>query len=126
MKQLFCVNFDIEPVAKGRPRFWNGRTLTDKKTRAFEKNIALFASSLRPKEILTQALSVSIDFYFAKPPSVRRDHVTVRPDLDNLTKAILDSLNGIYWVDDSQIVELECKKLYGHRPAIIICVGEPD
>ena len=29
-----------------------------------------------------------------------------RGDLDNVLKALLDSLNGVLWVDDDQVVEL--------------------
>jgi Holliday junction resolvase RusA-like endonuclease len=38
----------------------------------------------------------------------------VKPDIDNLVKAILDALNGgIAYEDDKQIVELTAVKLYG-------------
>ena len=36
-----------------------------------------------------------------------------RPDLDNLTKLVLDSANGILWVDDGQVARLEVEKRYG-------------
>jgi Holliday junction resolvase RusA-like endonuclease len=31
-------------------------------------------------------------------------------DVDNLSKAVLDSLNGIAYEDDSQVASLICKK----------------
>ncbi len=37
---------------------------------------------------------------------------TSRPDLDNLVKALKDSLNGLAWRDDSQVVELSASKCY--------------
>ncbi|MBQ2175307.1 MAG: RusA family crossover junction endodeoxyribonuclease, partial [Alphaproteobacteria bacterium] len=37
---------------------------------------------------------------------------TVKPDLDNLTKALLDALNDIAWHDDAQIVDLQIRKEY--------------
>lgn len=37
---------------------------------------------------------------------------TVKPDLDNLTKALLDALNNIAWHDDAQIVDLQVCKGY--------------
>lgn len=36
-----------------------------------------------------------------------------RPDLDNITKAILDGLNGHAFRDDAQVVKLEAVKIYG-------------
>lgn len=36
----------------------------------------------------------------------------VKPDVDNVAKSILDALNGIVYVDDKQIIELDIKKIY--------------
>lgn len=35
---------------------------------------------------------------------------TVRPDVDNVAKAVMDALNGIAYDDDSQVVELTVRK----------------
>ena len=37
---------------------------------------------------------------------------TKKPDADNIAKIILDSLNGIAYKDDSQIIELSVIKIY--------------
>ena len=49
-------------------------------------------------------------------------HKTTRPDCDNLLKATLDSLSGIVWKDDSQIVELKMVKVYGREPMTVFRV----
>ena len=36
----------------------------------------------------------------------------VKPDVDNVAKSILDALNGIIYLDDKQIIELNIKKIY--------------
>lgn len=38
---------------------------------------------------------------------------SVRPDLDNLVKLVKDALNGVAYVDDSQVAHLRAEKLYG-------------
>ncbi len=38
---------------------------------------------------------------------------TKRPDLDNVVKAIKDGCNGVAWKDDSQVVSLSARKIYG-------------
>jgi crossover junction endodeoxyribonuclease RusA len=44
-----------------------------------------------------------------------------RPDLDKLTRAVLDGLTaGGAWRDDSQVVSLQACKLYGQQPGCII------
>ena len=37
---------------------------------------------------------------------------TKKPDVDNIIKIILDSLNGLAYKDDVQIVACTCQKLY--------------
>ena len=49
---------------------------------------------------------------------------TKKPDLDNIAKAILDSLNGIAYKDDSQIVSLLISKKYSDRPRVEITLKE--
>ena len=49
---------------------------------------------------------------------------TVKPDIDNLTKAVLDALNGLAWYDDAQIVELNASKTYVEDPHILINIHD--
>jgi Holliday junction resolvase RusA-like endonuclease len=43
---------------------------------------------------------------------------TVKPDYDNVAKLVGDSLNGILWMDDSQIVQATLEKRYGLVPGM--------
>ena len=44
---------------------------------------------------------------------------TTKPDLDNLQKNIYDACNGIVWIDDARIVEIQSiRKIYGDVPRI--------
>lgn len=45
-------------------------------------------------------LSVDVDFYFAN----------LKMDIDNALKALFDSMTGVLWVDDRQIINLSVKK----------------
>lgn len=47
----------------------------------------------------------------------------VKPDLDNVAKIVLDSLNGIAYADDKQIVELRVKKVYGSEPKVEVVIS---
>ena len=42
----------------------------------------------------------------------------VKPDCDNLAKSILDSLNGLAYHDDKQVVELSVKKYYAENAEV--------
>jgi Holliday junction resolvase RusA-like endonuclease len=63
-------------------------------------------------------LHVLVTFYLAKPPSVRREHPTARPDLDKLVRATLDGLtqSGAI-VDDAQVVAITTRKQYAEAGA---------
>jgi crossover junction endodeoxyribonuclease RusA len=57
---------------------------------------------------------LELDFYFTKPKSAKkRVHHTVKPDLDKLARAALDSFTGILYSDDAQVCEMALRKLYG-------------
>lgn len=50
---------------------------------------------------------------------------TTRPDLDNYLKC-LDSLNGIVWRDDAQIVMLSSVKSYSEKPRLVVTISEVE
>jgi Holliday junction resolvase RusA-like endonuclease len=51
---------------------------------------------------------------------------TTKPDLDNLVKFIKDALNGIFWYDDSYVVEIQARKKYSESPRIEIEIWDFD
>jgi len=63
----------------------------------------------------TAAVSVTAVFWIARPASVsekKRPAHTVKPDVDKLTRAILDALTGVVYRDDSQVDHIEATKKY--------------
>ncbi len=107
-------------------------TSANKKLKPWRQEIANTAAAvavqlgIQPiaKEI---PIAMSLNFYFEKPPSVskRRVHPTVKPDVDKLIRGILDSLTGIIYVDDSQVVRFdEIQKHYGVPQRVEITVRE--
>ena len=49
---------------------------------------------------------------------------TVKPDCDNLAKSILDSLNGLAYHDDKQVVEWSVKKYYAENAEVRVRLTE--
>lgn len=134
------LNIPTEPVPKLRPRFSviRGRvhTHTPYKTKEYENRIAAayLEKSKGFKFDKNVPLDVQIVFGMPIPKSTtkkkRTDMInglyghTVKPDCDNLAKAILDALNGIAWHDDAQITHLNVSKSYAESPYIYIYVSD--
>ena len=124
---------DGEPVGKGRPRFTrNGHAYTPEKTADYEQLVKLYFRNKYPdfkpfeKDI---PLSVIIYAHFPYPKNAgktKRMYMipTKKPDSDNIAKIICDSLNGIAYHDDSQIVELYICKRYSENPRVTVTISE--
>lgn len=121
------LRFEVEPVSKLRARTvrtnkGHFRSFTPKKTKQFENTIKGLCRSQFDRDPYTGALSVSIEFELPKPKSVTRKYPTVKPDIDNLVKSLVDSLNGIVWKDDCQIVNLNVSKRYSKQGSILVTI----
>ena len=65
-------------------------------------------------------------FYIERPKSApkKRKYPTVYPDLDNMEKLLMDSLQGFAFPNDSQVVWTDARKLYGSPPRIEFTLTE--
>ena len=114
------------PVQQGSMKTINGRVFhnSDTKLRAWREAIGWCARSAKvpliPKEA---AVSIELDFIFARPKSVTRKYPTTAPDLDKLIRSCLDALSGIGYVDDSQVVKISSTEIYGATPGVRISLG---
>lgn len=119
------LSLPIAPIAKGRPRFTKaGHCYTPDETRKYERQLAAIAREAYRGQPLTGPLKLSIVFCVPKPKRPKFKLPAVRPDLDNYVKAVKDALNGIYWVDDGQIVHINASKVYASVPMITLEISE--
>ena len=123
MRETVKIVIPMPPVAKGRPRFANGHAYTPAETRGYEEAVQIIAKS-QIKNPFEGPLKMKIQFYMPIPKgwtdakkraALERLVVpSVKPDIDNLCKAIMDALNGgIGYNDDKQVVQLHIYKWYG-------------
>ena len=125
----WVFEIDGQPVGKGRPRFTRaGRVYTPERTRIYEAQIAAAARVARlPVFERGEAVEVEISAYFARPKRmprvlIRPSHV-VRPDADNIAKAILDGIKA--HLRDEQVASLSVEKLYaapGEGPSVMVAI----
>ena len=93
------------------------------KSRDWKAYVRLVASQHAPTTPLAGPVRVRIVCVFPRPRARKREHWhTVKPDVDNLVKLVLDSLNGIVYQDDKQVARLELIKVYGDTGITIVKV----
>jgi len=72
-----------------------------------------------PKHV---AVMLKLNFQLLKPPSAKksRRYPVVKPDIDKYARATIDSLTGVLFADDAQVVELHVKKEYAETECVTI------
>lgn len=134
------INFTIEgkPVAKQSVKFTrSGMRYTPKHMIEYSNWVKLsFTQAYKDFKPLTTPLRVRLYVAFEIPKSFSEskrlqalmDEIrpTVKPDCDNISKNILDSLNGLAWLDDKQIVELSVYKAYEEKSCVVVEITEID
>jgi Holliday junction resolvase RusA-like endonuclease len=135
------VTFEVpgDPHGKGRPKFARRgnfvQTYTDKKTTSYEDLVRFHANiamvDLAPLE---SAVAVYIYIKLAVPKSYSKkrseaclsglERPTKKPDWDNVAKSICDAMNGIVYIDDTQIVDAHVTKVYAANAGVDVGVKE--
>lgn len=128
----FSLRVEGDPVSQGSKRCFcrNGRaTLIEasdrlKPWRAQITAAAVFARVEQRLEPLDVPVGCYLTFYLPRPASAKRDVPSVKPDIDKLTRAVLDALTDAdIWSDDSRVVSLYAQKAYAtevERPGVRI------
>jgi Holliday junction resolvase RusA-like endonuclease len=137
----FMVTFMVEgtPVPKGRPRFarrgkfvstYSPKTTVDYETKVSEVAQVAMGSS-EPLETPVGAyiyITLPIPASYSKKRTQAclsgEERPTKKSDIDNFCKAVFDGMNGIVFVDDSQIVSLHSTKVYGTVGMVEVMVKE--
>lgn len=106
--------FPLSPVAASRPRVTRWGTYYLGPYRHFKEEMALLINRTFPPEfeIISGPIKLNIVCYVTRPKTTKLDYP--KPDVDNYAKAILDSLNGYVWEDDSQVISLTISKRWAN------------
>ena len=138
---MMQINFAVygEPVPKGRPRFsTRGKfpvAYTPEKTKNYEFEVAMMAkAAMGASKPLQGALEAFIYVTFPIPPSYSKKRTqdclsdtekhTKRPDLDNVIKCVIDGMDKIVFLNDSQITSIYSTKVYGQVGKVEVLVRE--
>lgn len=125
-------------IGKQRPRYSSKthRMYTPTKTSTFEEKVKwAFKSKYNIEtELSTKPFKAKIIAVFEPAKSLSKKKkeeliktkagYTKKSDIDNISKIILDALNGLAYKDDAQVVKLEAQKIYGENNIIYIELEE--
>jgi Holliday junction resolvase RusA-like endonuclease len=112
------------PVGKARPRVTSHGTFTPPKTKRAEADVRAVWREHGGLRLPDGPIVAHMHSYVERPAghfttkgklsaAGRRAPFPVRkPDLDNAIKLILDSLNGLAYRDDAQVVEIHARRLW--------------
>lgn len=135
---MFCFEIPGRPQGKGRPRVTKNGTFTPKKTKEYENLIKLcFKNKYKNVKVIAEKMPVAVFIiaYYKVPKGMNKKELalinedkilpTVKPDADNISKVILDSLNGIAYKDDNQVTDLSVYKKFaldGERECVKVFI----
>ena len=124
-------------IGKGRPRLnsYTGIVYTPTKTKDYETLVEQYFLLKYPKfKMLEGRIKVNIIAYFSIPKATKKSDInemldnnispTKKPDIDNIVKVVLDSMNKFAFKDDNQITKLEVEKRYSLEDKIYIKIEE--
>ena len=124
-------------IGKGRPRLnsYTGVVYTPTKTKDYETLVEQYFLLKYPRfKALEGRIKVNIIAYFSIPKIIKKSDInemlennispTKKPDIDNIVKVVLDSMNKFAFKDDNQITKLEVEKKYALEDKVHIKIEE--
>jgi Holliday junction resolvase RusA-like endonuclease len=131
---MLIIEIPGHPLALARPRFFRKG-----------ENVGVYDSQKREKEQVQWQMKaqfrndpfdfpmvIDLTFFMPIPKTTPKGkkkqmicgilHHVKKPDIDNLQKFVLDCMNNIVFKDDSQIIELNSKKIYAENPGTLIVI----
>jgi Holliday junction resolvase RusA-like endonuclease len=115
----------------GQP-IWTARAYDPGNAESWKSEIAMAAQSHVPADPITSVVALELTFYLPRPLShygtgknagkLKESapmFCETKPDLDNLEKAVMDTLTRLrFWLNDNLVVKKRSEKLYENPPAL--------
>lgn len=124
-------------IGKQRPRvnMYTGNVYTPNNTKDYEEYIRqCFFLKYNKSEMLLNRVNIEITAYFKIPANTKKADKekmlneeispTKKPDIDNIAKIVLDSINKYVIKDDSQVTKISVEKKYAQESKLHIKIEE--
>ena len=128
----FLIRTRPKPQQRHRSR---GRFQYDPSSKD-KKDFLLQAQQYAPKKPISRMIDMELTFCYKRPRThfisknkkliLKEDapfYKGSRSDLDNLVKFVADSLQGVFYKDDSQIVSLSANKVWGAEDYVYVKIS---
>jgi Holliday junction resolvase RusA-like endonuclease len=131
----FTIYMRAEPQGSARAFVIAGRarvTTDNKKIKPFRSEVTRMALAelngrQQPLFPAREPVHITVKFGFMRPPSAkRRNHPSVKPDIDKLVRAVSDALTGVAFHDDAQVVSVSAQKLYAPQDYVTVMVWRAE
>lgn len=122
---MINIFYPVKPKPAPRPRVTSKGTYNNSDYTKWKNGLKLLAKT-KIKKPLEGPLHIKIDFFYKVPKSWSKKKKelakwhTSKPDIDNLQKSVLDSLNEIAYIDDSQVCSIQARKQYSNIDGVKI------
>lgn len=139
VRREFFFTVPVKPVGKARhrtARLKSGKTVSyiDLNTRGDIETFVTYARPSAPAAPLDCAIELNVLVCISIPVSWPKKKIlqamsgelmpTKKPDFDNYLKFASDCLNGLYWIDDCQVIKSTSLKIYSDFPRWEIKIKE--
>ena len=124
-------------IGKGRQRLnsYTGQVYTPTRTKDYESLVEQYFLLKYPRyKTMEGRAKVTIVAHFEIPKStnkLQRENMlgntispTKKPDIDNIVKIVLDSMNKFAFKDDTQITKIEVEKVYSEEEKLYVKIEE--
>lgn len=119
-----------EVMACPRPRHMrNGHTYMPTEYTSYKRRVAEAYLAAGGGHMGAAPVALTIDVMrhlpVSRPKRVVAEPDTVRPDVDNIAKGVMDALNGVAYDDDAQVVSLcvlKCDRVRGAQDRMRVSV----
>lgn len=126
---MINIWYPVKPKPAPRPRVTKFGTYNNSDYTNWKNGLKLLAKT-KIKKPLESDIYLKIDFFFEIPKSWTKKKKesakwhNLKPDIDNLTKSVMDSFNGVVYKDDGQVVAIQARKQYAQFTGVKIEIEE--
>lgn len=98
----------------------NGRAVMFEANKRHKAWREIMREHFKEAPLAVNPVRIELIFAFNKPKTVKREHPSVKPDIDKLCRNVLDAGTGLLFKDDALVVIMNARKTYSPREGVLV------